>query len=160
MGKSVYIVKAYPSGIDRWKEFQEKGIIALGWPNLGDISDKTKDELKELLPIKGYCEGRIGKAASQIYCFSSKMKKLDFVIVPHNGVFTIGEIQDKYKYVAANVNDGYPHQHPVDWIAKIPFNFASDELLKRLTLPPTIIDISTFAYEIEELIKKFGLQKE
>lgn len=157
MDKSAYVVKSYPNGIDCWEDFQTKSIIAIGWSKLGDVSGKNEAEIRKLLIEKGYTEGKIGMAVSQIYCFSEKIKVSDFIVVPHNQVFIIGKVKKHYEFKEEYFNDGYPHTHYMEWLAKVPLNFASDELSKRLTLPPTIISISAFIEELEQLIEKFGI---
>lgn len=153
MGKSAYVVKPYPDGKDHWEDFQKKGIIAIGWSKLGDVSGKNEEEIRELLIEKGYTEGKIGMAVSQIYCFCAKIQESDFIVVPHNQVFIIGKVKSNYGFN----KEGYPHTHYMEWLAKVPFNFASEDLSKRLTLPPTIINISTFVEELEQLVEKFGI---
>ncbi|WP_153127021.1 hypothetical protein [Peribacillus tepidiphilus] len=53
-----WVVRPYPHGINRIKEFLTKkenqdegnGIIAIGWPNIGVLSNKsTKEEIKKVL---------------------------------------------------------------------------------------------------------------
>ena len=77
MNKSAYVVKAFPDGKDRWKEFQEKGIIAIGWPALSDLSGKSREEIKKLLCNKYGLEGQsLGSAVSQIYAFCVEISTL------------------------------------------------------------------------------------
>ena len=158
MDKSAYVVKAFPDGKDRWKEFQEKGIIAIGWSTLGNVSGKNRDEIKELLCNKYGLEGQsLGSAISQFYSFYNEISEGDYVIVPHEEVVIIGVVEKYYSYDSSVANEGYPHQRKVSWKAKIPQNTLSLELSKKLHVPRTIINASEYVGEVESLIKKFEL---
>jgi len=157
MGKNAYIVKAYPNGIDRWDEFQSLGIIAVGWPDLGNLSTFKKDEIRELLLNNGYEDKTVGKDVSKIWRFCFEIQKSDYVIVPHNDVIIIGVVDSGYTYDENAVSMGYPHQHKVKWLSKIPFNTVSGELSKRLTLPSVIIGVSDYVEEIDRVIDKYRL---
>lgn len=158
MDKSVYVVKAFPDGKDRWKEFQEKSIIAIGWPTVGDVSGKNKDDIKELLCSKYGLEGQsLGSAISQFYAFYAEISEGDYIIVPHEDVVIIGVVEKNYSYDSSVTNEGYPHQRKVSWKAKIPQNTLSSELSKKLHIPRTIINTSDYVGEVRSLIEKFQL---
>ncbi len=158
MDRSAYVVKAFPDGKDRWKEFQEQGIIAVGWPDLGDVSGKNRDEIKELLCNKYGLEGQsLGSAISQFYSFYDEISEGDCVIVPHKDVVIIGVVEKYYIYDSSVTNEGYPHQRKISWKVKIPQNTLSLELSKKLRIPRTIINASDYVGEVENLIEKFQL---
>ena len=158
MNKSAYVVKAFPDGKDRWKEFQEKGIITIGWPALSDLSGKSREEIKKLLCNKYGLEGQsLGSAVSQIYAFCVEISEDDYIIVPHEDVVLFGMVEKYYVYESSVTNEGYPHQRKVSWKAKIPQNTLSSELSKKLHIPRTIINASDYVGEVESMIEKFQL---
>jgi len=157
MGKSTYVVKPYPDGKDRWKEFQEKSIIAIGWSALGDVSGKNRDEIKEFLRDEYGLEGQsLGSAISQFYFFYAEISEGDYVIVPHEDVVLIGVVAGNYNFESADTDEGYPHQRKVSWKAKISQNSLSSELSRKLHTPRTIINASDYVSEVEKLADKFA----
>lgn len=58
--RNAWLIRPVPHGIPRVTEFKEKGIIAVGWPCIGNLKGKSREDLKHLL-----------SAAIQSYGFSS-----------------------------------------------------------------------------------------
>ena len=45
--------RSYPNNINRFDNFMENEVVAIGWMNIGDISAITsKDKLSELISLK------------------------------------------------------------------------------------------------------------
>lgn len=115
-----WIVRPNPHGKNRLKEFLEKNIVAIGWPNIGDLSEiKSRSEIKKvLLSNSEYGSNyKLGQDAGNIYRFINKIEKDEYVIVPDGPIVYIGKIKSDYQYQKDLDNDdeGYPHQREVEW---------------------------------------------
>lgn len=47
--KQVFEFRAFPDGEDRFFEFMEKDFMAIGWPEIGDVSDQSPEAINHAL---------------------------------------------------------------------------------------------------------------
>lgn len=52
--RNAWLIRPVPHGIPRVTEFKEKGIIAVGWPCIGNLKGKSREDLKHLLSLPPY----------------------------------------------------------------------------------------------------------
>ncbi|WP_052380549.1 restriction endonuclease [Paenibacillus camerounensis] len=100
-------------------EFKEKQAVAIGWPQLGNISEvNTLQEMKKLLKATypGYKEGKINITAGQIFRFVSEFKIDDRVITynPEERLYYIGKINSNYEFKPNYITDK-PHIRRIKW---------------------------------------------
>jgi len=91
-----------------WDDFREAGIIAIGWSEIGDISNKTDSEIK-----KEFAE-KFPKASSSSVINFMKIKPGD-VILANKGlesVVGIGKVKGSYRY---DTSHPFSHVLDVDW---------------------------------------------
>src|SRR5258708_5557677 len=100
MSKKVWMVRAGESGylIDDFK----KGVVAIGWPKLGDLSKHDLDKLRADYGT-AYPEHSVGKrqnAVSVVWRFSHVIKVGDIVVTsdPSRREYLIGEIASEYSF--------------------------------------------------------------
>lgn len=158
--KSAWLIRPFPHNINRIREFLEKGIIAVGWPEIGDLSGKSKEELKELLSGEpyNYKATSLGNVVATLNIVVNKMKVGDLVLVANESEMHIGEITSDYHYVEKldNTDDGYPHQRKVEWLSNTTREDLSSALRSSLRVPKTSADLSRHLEEIEALSR--GMQ--
>ena len=121
MGKQMWMIRA---GSDAYliDDFYEKGYVAIGWHELGDISNlKDREEVKDL--VEKNCDynkkSQVSTAAGQISRFLFEFNKGDYAISydPTNRVYIIGEFKSDYEY---NLElSEYPHIRRVKWLGKV-----------------------------------------
>lgn len=130
-----WVVRPKPHGTNRLEEFLNQGIVALGWPDLGDLSRYGKEEIRSRIKeVYGHSSHKLGQETGQIDRFVNEFSEGDLVIVPSGGNVYIGEIESGYNYVEEKAPDeeGYPHQRDVVW--------KPDGAIDRTALPGKLHD--------------------
>ena len=117
-GKSAFLIDA----------FKEKSIVALGW-DLGDLKNKSADEIKKLMEEKYPDESKytLGMASSQVIKFKHTIKKGDYVISynPSSRKYLLGEIiSDYYFSEDLEIEDidyigGHNDTRDVKWLGEV-----------------------------------------
>ena len=51
--RNYFRVRAFPNLEDHYDDFIKYNVVALGWPDIGDLTGKSKEEIRDLL-VKGY----------------------------------------------------------------------------------------------------------
>ncbi|MFF2912122.1 restriction endonuclease [Paenibacillus sp. NPDC057934] len=118
MSKRMWLVRA-GQGAYLLNEFKEKQAVAIGWGELGDLSNLSSlQELKTLLRsgYSDYKEGTVNINAGQIYRFASEFQVNDEVITydPEKRLYYIGSILSEYVYNPDFITDS-PHFRKVNW---------------------------------------------
>ncbi|WP_180230902.1 restriction endonuclease [Bacillus toyonensis] len=167
--KNAWIVRPFPHGINRMKEFLTKyeqqtagnGIVAIGWPGIGNLSSISKrEEVKTAVEGKHlYSAKALGQKVGVIYRFVCEINIGDYVLVPDGGFVHIGRIASDYKYDSSVDNDheGYPHQRCVEWLydkRAIPRKVLTGRLFDSLKGRKTLF--STHFDDINEIVTKKG----
>ncbi|WP_407391481.1 AAA family ATPase [Methanobrevibacter sp.] len=103
-------------------EFEKLNIVAIGW-ELGDLTNKTPDEIKKLVYEKYPNESNHtkGKYAANIIKFCHQIKEGDYVLSNNswNHHYLFGKIVSNY-YKSSLINDEYSDVRDVEWLCKIP----------------------------------------
>lgn len=107
-------------------EFKRLNLVAIGW-DLGDLTDKSPDEIKELVYQKyPYNENRQnGLIASQESKFRHNIKKGDYVLsyVPSTRSYIVGKVSSDYIYsdiISKSLeNDDYSDIRYVEWLGEV-----------------------------------------
>jgi len=106
---------------NRWTLMRDGACVAIGWPDLGDLSDYEKDATSKETLIKLLGEHypgspqQIGKAASQILNFAKAIAKGDTVLACDGStVLGIGRVTGDYQYESTS---DFPHRRPVEWLS-------------------------------------------
>ena len=122
-GPHYYIRVGTTAGsISYWQEMYSEGYVAIGWPELGDLSrfeDIKKNEMKAKIK-KIYEENYsqtpqvIGKWTSQVTAFFTRLKKGTIVIASEGEkVLGIGKITGNYHYIEEK---DFPHTIETEWL--------------------------------------------
>jgi len=153
-------MKTKPHGIDRLFEFtdtKEDGpsFVAIGWPGIGDLTNVSKDEIRERLEKKYKYQGQqLATYLGAVNAFVNTVKKEDLVLITNSldqvFVFEVGD----YKYVEKYDNDidGMCHQRETKLLIIIDKADLNQELQELLRNRGTI---TQFKYPYE----KSGLDK-
>jgi|GEM_PF-609095 len=107
-------------------EFKKLNLVAIGW-NLGDLTDKSSEEIKGLVYEKyPYNKNRQnGLIASQESKFRHNIKKGDYVLsyVPSTRSYIIGKVISDYIYsdiISKSLeNDDYSDIRYVEWLGEV-----------------------------------------
>jgi 5-methylcytosine-specific restriction protein B len=144
-------------GANRWDEFYNEGIMALGWDDLGDLAQyATKNEIKEKLQqLEGVTSTKQNDTAAN-YEFVHLMKPGDVVIAKRGRSEYIG-----YGIVTSSLefDDSkaeYKNYRKVDWKKKGVWPSESGD---RIVLK-TLTDITKYPDYVKKLIKLLGIENE
>ena len=130
-----------------WDEFRRKGIMAIGWGEIGDPNEfATKDEIKQKMKAC-FGEGKSYKnAAHAVWQFLHEMKPGDIVFVK-KGMYSIvgrGVVQSDYEYEASR-EDEFRNVRQVNWTHNGEWPHPGQAVMKTLT------DITPYTDYVEKL---------
>lgn len=127
---------------NKWTEFQEQGIMAIGWDAIGDLEQyKTKKEIKNALVV-GY--GGEGDKKNDVIAnddFVNNINIGDVIIVKKGRSELLGYGVVTSEYYFDNERENYKKCRQVDWKLIGNWNVDSSLVLKTLT------DITRFPTE-------------
>jgi len=115
-GPHVWVVRAGKGGKNA-ADFQEKGLVAIGFAPIADVSRKSREQIfdyaRELIGSKA------GNVAGQIHRFANAIQIGDLVAVPdgQNRELLYGTVTGGYEYRDVPVIEGtqWRHVRAVDW---------------------------------------------
>ena len=142
---NIFQLKTRPQGIERGYLFYNEDFISIGWPNLGDLSTCTREDIRNKLQIAYGYEGQaLGSHAGSINIFVNDMQEQDIVLISLGILVCIG-IVGSYRYVGEyddvvneeDISDdlsktGLCHQRRILWTSMIPANRLNDVTLDFL----------------------------
>jgi 5-methylcytosine-specific restriction protein B len=133
-----------------WEIMRDKGIVSVGWSELGDLSDLTYDQqsknrVRDLM-AKEYPSTPqvIGRHAQQLFTFVTAVKEGDIVLAADGmTIYGIGRVTEGYKYDSSM---DFPHYHPIQWlyIGEFKLPYAKEGLrtsLSEITEPDNQLEI-------------------
>ena len=141
---------------NKWDEFYEEGIMALGWDDLGDLSSyKSKDELELKLKELNNTTGSKKNDATANYEFVSSMSIGDIVITKRGRREYLG-----YGIVSSNhyfdeKAPSYNNRRKVNWKKKGVWPETGDP-----TVVKTFTDITKYPDYVKRLIDLIGIEQE
>ncbi|MFE5392808.1 hypothetical protein [Bacillus thuringiensis] len=157
---NIFQMKSKPHGIERLHEFigtpnGEPSFVAIGWPEIGDLTNVNKDEIRERLEKQYKYKGQqLGTYLGAVNTFVNTIKNEDLVLISNNlgqvFVFEMGDYQYVEKY--DNKTDGLCHQREAKLLTVIHRTHLNSEIQELLRNRGTI---TQFKYPFE----KSGLEK-
>lgn len=151
---NAWLVRPYPHNTDirRIDEFRQGNMVAIGWPGIGDLTGKSREDIKQILSGKPYeLSGLgLGNAYATIDIFVNQMAIGDLVLVPDGEDIYFAEICSDYFMDAKYDCDatGYPHQRRVKWLQSVSRYALSKQLRSSLKVHRTTADLSKHYDEI------------
>lgn len=108
------------SGGELFETFKEKGVVALGWADIGDISQlKSREEItakiQEIWPDWKLRAAQV--SAAQLYRFKNQVQIGDGVVTydPSRRVYLTGKIKGDYVFDIGFVGEEFGNVRQVDW---------------------------------------------
>jgi restriction system protein len=152
MAKPVSAIWGLHMGAHHGTQPIDKGYVAIGWPEAGDLSTlpKTREAFKARLAEKSpqMSAGAIPVAAGVLYRFAVEMQEDDIVVYPSKAdrMVNIGRVSGPFQHVP-NVSAEYPNRRPVTWLKSVPRASFSQSALHEIGSAITMFRISTHAEE-------------
>lgn len=126
----------------------DRGYIAIGWHELGDVSGLAanrqafKDAYARAIPD---CKaGTIPVSAGQIFRFVHEMRQGDIVVYPsrHDRMINIGKVVGDYRYVV-DEDEEYPHRRATEWLKRVSRDEFSQAALNEVGAAMTFFRVSS-----------------
>lgn len=130
-----YWIYSPGEGAYKWDEYYKKGIMAIGWGEIGDLSafsdkEQMKVKMKECIdPNSSY-----KNAAHATWQFIHEMKPGDIVFVKKGTHMVVGRgiVASGYEY-DSTIKDGYNNIRKVKWTHNGEWNHPGQATMKTLT---------------------------
>lgn len=150
MSKNVWMIRAGQGGYLAG-DFASKSIVAIGWKQLGDLSNVTsKDAIKELCR-QVYPKDKLGKiitSVSVVHRFRNVIQENDGVVTydPATREYLVGEIAGDYRFDPGLIVD-HPNVRSVVWRSRVSRDVLPGSTRNLLGSIITIFAISREAWE-------------
>lgn len=114
---TIFQMKAKPHGHEKLNEFLKEGYVCIGWPEIGDLNQIDKDELRNRLESAYAYKGHtLGYNLGQVNAFVNVMKKGDMILIKDKETVHVGIVGDyHYEKQYDNKVDGLCHRRSVEW---------------------------------------------
>ena len=137
--------------------FVRRKVIAIGWANMGDLSQWSDREAFKAAFSEVYTDekpGAIPTKAGQLYRFVHEMQRGDLVVCPLKLVreVRIGKVVGEYQHVP-DLDDRYPNMRKVEWLESVPRTGFTQGALYEMGSALTLFQISSHADEIIALLE-------
>ena len=142
-----YWLYAPGEGACQWEPFYQKGVMALGWDEVGDLKRfSSKEEIRQSLKAELGGNSSYKNTAHALWQFSCGMKRGDVVFAKkgRSEILGRGVIESDYLYDPEADKD-YPHIRKVRWTHK--GSWHSNETLAMKTLT----DLTSYTDTVEKL---------
>ena len=132
--------------------FISAGFVALGWPEMGDLSklQPTREAFKERVieAYPGAKPGAIPNNAGQLFRFVHEMKDGDLIVYPakFERVVHIGRVSGSYRCDPKS-EPSHPNLRPVKWLRAVPRTSFTQGALYELGSAMSFFQISNYADE-------------
>ncbi len=132
--KKCYWMYAPGEGSYLWDEFYTKGIMGIGWDELGDLNQyPTKESMKEKMKITYGEEYSYKNSGHATWQFVNEMKIGDVIFVKKGLKKIIGRGVVTSDYIFDESREEYRHIHKVDWTNKGEWDHEGQIVMKTLT---------------------------
>jgi len=157
-----YVLRIYPSEVDRVEEALESNEVIIGWSEAIGLNNKglSWEEFREIVH-QACCADhpnyrKSGGAAGNLWRFILEMKIGDLVVVPHWSKFYVAEVIGDAYYNDNKVEEDSAWRRPVKWLNNknpIPRSSARIALISRMKAYQTCVYAEDLVDEIQELLK-------
>lgn len=140
------------------KDVGAKKAIAIGWPELGDLSAITTIEDAKALYVRHHSDEdvkRVQVLTAQIFRFVCDVHVDDYVItsvVPLK-TFLVGRVSGNYRYDPSLFSPSYPNVRNVQWLGEIDRSVLSIRAQRALRSILTVFSVDSLA---DELVSRLG----
>lgn len=147
--KKRYWMYAPGEGSRLWNEFYEKGIMGIGWDEIGDLSAfPSKEAMKDKMKVVYGDDVSYKNAGHATWQFANEVKPGDVVFVKHGLHKLIGRgiVTSDYIYDTDRIE--YKHTHKVNWTNKGEWRHDGQIVMKTLT---DITPYTDYHHKLEDM---------
>jgi restriction system protein len=139
-------------------KFRRNNVVAIGWNEVGDLSNATPEEVKKIVKEKypDYKKGKLNITASQLIKFRFRFKKGDYVITydPEERVYLVGKVVGDYEFNPKDIKIEYFHIRRVKWMGKAYRDSLSTSTKNTLGAISALFEVTESAKE--EILQLLG----
>lgn len=149
-----WLVRPVIDGKNKIDEFKSDNIIALGWPLVGDLSNKSRSDIKSILQEDPYnLNGlKLGNVYPNLDILVNNMEIGDLVLIPDGDDVYFAKIDSDYIYTKNNNSAEYPHQRKIIFLnGPISRSTLPNDLRISLKVKRSIADLSQHYDVIKQL---------
>ena len=138
--------------------FLKKNCIAIGWSEMGDLSDLPADwdgvKAKVAAVYPNAKPGAIPNYAGQLVRFAQEMQPGDWVVYPSRAerMVYLGEVAGGYQYDPLS-DAGYPNRRAVKWLKSLPRTHFSQGALYEIGSAMSLFQVKNYADEFRSAIE-------
>ncbi len=128
-------------GRGEWPAMRDGGFAAIGWNDLGDLSDvpvtrEGKERIREgLAPHWPSNPQQVGRATKQVFDFMGRIQQRDLILAADGGtVIGIGRVTGDY-YFETKGPSRFAHRRPVEWLSLEEWTLPEREGLRTTCVP-------------------------
>lgn len=138
--------------------FRNHNVIAIGWPQMGDLAAITPDreafKTKVAATYPGKKPGAIPNIAGQLFRFVHEVQIGDLAIYPskRDKHVHVGRITGEYCYDPASER-AYPNQRAVKWLGEFPRTRFSQGALYEIGSAMSFFQVKNYADEFVEAVE-------
>lgn len=133
----------------------QKGYVALGWPEMGDLSKLplAREAFKAKVAEVYANASHVPQSAGQLFRFLHEMREGDVIIFRSkvDRQVHIGKVAGPYEY-RPDLHDEYCSVRPVQWLKTVPATQFSQGALHELGSALTLFQVRNYAQEYEAVL--------
>ena len=149
--RTQYWLYAPGEGASMWDDFYKKGVMGLGWFEIGDLNQyESKKEIAEKMKDVYGGDSSYKNSAHAVWQFARDIKPGDVVFAKKGRTEILGKgiVQSDYEYDESG--EEYPHIRQVEWLKK--GSWHTDELFAMKTLTD-LTDYPNFVAKINSFFE-------
>ena len=155
MNRQAWLLRPFPDGETKHlDEFRRDKFVAVGWAKTGDLTGKSREDIKKILSGNPYRYSGLvlGNAYATIDIFVNRMRKDDYLLIPDGEDIYFAVVDSNYMYEKEAISDGCAHQRKIrNFTVSHLRNELSMSLRSSLKVHRTTADLSKHYDEIKAL---------
>ncbi|MFF5401177.1 hypothetical protein ACFY5J_28725 [Peribacillus butanolivorans] len=130
----IFMLRSKPNKTERIEVFIKDKVVNIGWQATGELTNATKEDIREALKALGYEGQSLLTNLGMINAFVRTIEEGDIVLIRQGNLVHIGKLgpykwEDKYKDMNMS------HSRSVEWLTQVSFkelNASIQTLLKNI----------------------------
>lgn len=153
MPNKLYLFRPNPAKVPRINEFLENNLVGAGWSKTGNLSNKSKDEIRELLISNyHYIGNQIINPLSSLLLIKETIKEGDWLLVPDEECIHTAQVVGGYEFNKDAVEGDFAHQRKVKWGKELQREELPEAVRKSLRYIGTVANLSKHMYVMAPLL--------
>ena len=154
MSRNYFLVRLKPGGVDRTEECLRDEKIALGWSKTGDISNLSKEEVRDLLAEQYHYTGMaLSGNLTSLITLKDRISTGDLVVTADGPLLSIGEVTSEYYFDEEAAKEDYGHQRKIKWLLKnLQRDDIPDDLRRALRGQKATYQMKNVEETLEEMV--------